>query len=75
MLDPEMRRQVEGEVTSPSQLVSIQELLRELLDFLTEIIQDEFFRTGSFNWTRQFKKFVLVISFPLIFLLVRYNLE
>ena len=37
MLDPKMRHQVEGEVTSPSQLVSIQELLRELLELLTEI--------------------------------------
>ena len=40
MLDPKVHHQVEGEVTTPSQLVSFQELLRELLELLTEVTQE-----------------------------------
>ena len=47
MLDPKMRQQEEGEVTAPSQLISFQELLRELLELLTEVTQDEFSDLGT----------------------------
>lgn len=40
MLDPKISHQAEGETTTLSQLVYFQELLRELLELLTEITQE-----------------------------------